>query len=159
VSRNGEVTLTGVAQSEAEKALAGKLVAAIKGVTGVNNEMTVEEVVVQSRGNGCRPMRKRTVATEKNESEPEHDNRNTSLDCLGSYFDRRIDHLAHGGERRGSGQMKGSTRIAKGRIEESAGALVGNDKLRAKGQRDQAMGRVKQAATKAADKVAKAVGR
>ena len=47
MSRNGEVTLTGVAQSEAEKELAGKLVADIKGVTGVNNEMTVEEVVVQ----------------------------------------------------------------------------------------------------------------
>jgi hyperosmotically inducible periplasmic protein len=46
-SHDGEVTLTGVAQSEAEKALAGKLVAAIKGVTGVKNEMTVEEVVVQ----------------------------------------------------------------------------------------------------------------
>ncbi len=46
-SHNGEVTLTGVAQSEAEKALAGKLVAAINGVTGVKNEMTVEEVVVQ----------------------------------------------------------------------------------------------------------------
>lgn len=46
-SHNGEVTLTGVAQSESEKALAGKLVAAINGVTGVNNEMTVEEVVVQ----------------------------------------------------------------------------------------------------------------
>ncbi len=46
-SHNGEVTLTGVAQSEAEKELAGKLVAAIHGVTGVNNEMTVEEVVVE----------------------------------------------------------------------------------------------------------------
>ncbi len=46
-SRDGEVTLTGVAQSEAEKTLAGKLVADIKGVTGVKNEMTVEEVVVQ----------------------------------------------------------------------------------------------------------------
>lgn len=46
-SHNGEVTLTGVAQSEAEKALAGKLVADIKGVTGVKNDMTVEEVVVQ----------------------------------------------------------------------------------------------------------------
>ena len=47
VSRDGEVTLTGVAQSEAEKALAGKLVADINGVTRVKNEMTVEEVVVQ----------------------------------------------------------------------------------------------------------------
>jgi len=55
--------------------------------------------------------------------------------------------------------MKGSTRIAKGRIEESAGALVGNDKLRAKGQRDQALGQVKQAAKKIADKVAKQLGK
>ena len=47
VSRDGEVTLTGVAQSEAEKALAGKLVADINGVTSVKNDMTVAEVVVQ----------------------------------------------------------------------------------------------------------------
>lgn len=46
-SRDGEVTLTGVARSEAEKALAEKLVADIKGVTSVKNEMTVEEVDVQ----------------------------------------------------------------------------------------------------------------
>jgi hyperosmotically inducible periplasmic protein len=45
-SHNGEVTLTGVAQSEAEKELAGKLAANVNGVTSVNNEMTVEEVVV-----------------------------------------------------------------------------------------------------------------
>ena len=47
VSRDGEVTLTGVAQSEAEKALAGKLVADINGVTSVKNDMTIVEVVVQ----------------------------------------------------------------------------------------------------------------
>ena len=46
-ARDGEVTLTGVAQSEAEKSLAGKLVADINGVASVKNEMTVEEVVVQ----------------------------------------------------------------------------------------------------------------
>lgn len=39
--------------------------------------------------------------------------------------------------------MNGSTKIAKGRIEEAAGALVGNDKLRAKGQRDQAVGQIR----------------
>ncbi len=38
--------------------------------------------------------------------------------------------------------MKGSAKIAKGRIEEAAGALVGNDRLRAKGQRDQAVGHI-----------------
>jgi len=38
--------------------------------------------------------------------------------------------------------MKGSVKIAKGRIEEAAGALVNNDKLRTKGQTDQAVGRV-----------------
>ena len=55
--------------------------------------------------------------------------------------------------------MKGSTKIAKGRIEEAVGALAGNDKLRAKGQRDQAVGRVKQVAQKAVDKVAKQLGK
>lgn len=44
--------------------------------------------------------------------------------------------------------MKGTAKVVKGRIEEAAGALVGNDKLRAKGQRDQVVGRVKQAAEK-----------
>jgi hyperosmotically inducible periplasmic protein len=46
-SHNGAVTLTGIAQSEAEKDLAGKLVAAIKGVASVQNDMTVEAVVVE----------------------------------------------------------------------------------------------------------------
>lgn len=41
--------------------------------------------------------------------------------------------------------MKGSTKIVKGRIEEAAGALTDNDKLRAKGQTDQAVGHIKQA--------------
>lgn len=44
--------------------------------------------------------------------------------------------------------MNGSTKIAKGRIEEAAGALVGNDKLRAKGQRDQAVGQIRKEADK-----------
>ena len=44
--------------------------------------------------------------------------------------------------------MKGTAGVVKGRIEEAAGALVGNDKLRAKGQRDQAVGQVRQAAEK-----------
>ena len=39
--------------------------------------------------------------------------------------------------------MNGSAKIAKGRIEGAAGALVGNDKLRAKGQRDQAVGQIR----------------
>lgn len=42
--------------------------------------------------------------------------------------------------------MKGSVVVAKGRIEEAAGTLAGNDKLRAKGKRDQAAGHVRQAA-------------
>jgi uncharacterized protein YjbJ (UPF0337 family) len=42
--------------------------------------------------------------------------------------------------------MKGSAKVAKGRVEEAAGALINNDKLRARGQTDQAIGRVKQAA-------------
>jgi len=44
--------------------------------------------------------------------------------------------------------MKGSTQVVKGRVEEAAGALTGDDNLRAKGQTDQAVGHVKQAAEK-----------
>ena len=44
--------------------------------------------------------------------------------------------------------MSGKTDIVKGRIEEAGGVLTGNDKLRAKGQTDQAVGHVKQAAEK-----------
>ena len=62
-------------------------------------------------------------------------------------------------KRKGMEIMNGSTKIAKGRIEEAAGALVGNDKLRAKGQRDQTIGRMRQTATKVADKVAKQLGK
>ncbi len=54
--------------------------------------------------------------------------------------------------------MKGSTRIAKGRMEEAAGALTGDNKLRAKGQRDQWLGNVKQTTKKIVDKVAKRLG-
>ena len=43
-TRNGEVTLTGVAKNEAEKSLVSKLVTDIQGVTSVKNLMTVEEV-------------------------------------------------------------------------------------------------------------------
>jgi uncharacterized protein YjbJ (UPF0337 family) len=51
--------------------------------------------------------------------------------------------------------MGGKTDIAKGKVEEAAGVLVNNDKLRNKGKTDQAVGRVKQAADKIVDKVAK----
>ena len=44
--------------------------------------------------------------------------------------------------------MKGSTEVVKGRIKEAAGVLTGNDRLRAKGRTDQAVGHVKQAAEK-----------
>ena len=44
--------------------------------------------------------------------------------------------------------MRGKTEIVKGRIEEAAGVLTGNDRLRAKGQTDQAVGHVKQVAEK-----------
>jgi uncharacterized protein YjbJ (UPF0337 family) len=49
--------------------------------------------------------------------------------------------------------MSGKKEVAKGRIKEAAGALTGNDKLRAEGQADQAVGEVKQVADKAVDKV------
>jgi len=53
--------------------------------------------------------------------------------------------------------MSGKTDVVKGRIKEAAGALTGNDKLRADGQADQAVGKVKQVAEKAVDKVKQAV--
>ena len=51
--------------------------------------------------------------------------------------------------------MGGKTDIVKGRIEEAAGALAGNDRLRSKGKTDQAVGEVKQAAKRVLDKVVK----
>lgn len=45
-TRNGEVTLTGIAKNAAEKALVTKLVTGIQGVTHVRNEMTVAAVVM-----------------------------------------------------------------------------------------------------------------
>ena len=53
--------------------------------------------------------------------------------------------------------MGGKTDVVKGRIKEAAGALTGNDKLRAEGKTDQAVGKAKQAVQKAADTVKKAV--
>ena len=53
--------------------------------------------------------------------------------------------------------MNGSTEVAKGRIEEAAGALAGNDKLRARGQTDQAVGHVKQAVEKGVRQVKNSV--
>jgi len=42
-TRDGEVTLTGIAKNAAEKSLVSKLVTDIQGVTNVKNQMTVEE--------------------------------------------------------------------------------------------------------------------
>jgi len=53
--------------------------------------------------------------------------------------------------------MSGKTDVVKGRLKEAAGALTGNDNLRAEGKTDQAVGKVKQVAEKAVDKVAKAI--
>jgi uncharacterized protein YjbJ (UPF0337 family) len=47
--------------------------------------------------------------------------------------------------------------VAKGRIKEAAGALTGNDRLRAEGRADQAVGKTKQAVQKTVDAVTKAV--
>jgi uncharacterized protein YjbJ (UPF0337 family) len=47
--------------------------------------------------------------------------------------------------------MSGKTDVVKGRLKEAAGALTGNDKLRAEGKTDQAIGEVKQVAEKAVD--------
>jgi uncharacterized protein YjbJ (UPF0337 family) len=53
--------------------------------------------------------------------------------------------------------MGGKTDVAKGRIKEAAGVLTGNDKLRAEGKTDQAVGEIKQVADKAVDKVGQAI--
>lgn len=53
--------------------------------------------------------------------------------------------------------MSGKTDVVKGRIKEAAGALTGNEKLRAEGRTDQAVGEAKQAVTKAVGRVKKAV--
>ena len=53
--------------------------------------------------------------------------------------------------------MGGKTQEAKGRIKEAAGVLTGNDKLRAQGKADQAVGKIKQVAGKAVDKVKQTV--
>lgn len=53
--------------------------------------------------------------------------------------------------------MSGKTDVVKGRIKEAAGALTGNDKLRAEGETDQAVGKTKQAVQQTADTVKKAV--
>ena len=53
--------------------------------------------------------------------------------------------------------MGGKTDVAKGRIKEAAGVLTGNDRLRASGKADQAVGKIKQATTKVVDKVKKAL--
>jgi osmotically-inducible protein OsmY len=42
-TRDGEVSLTGIARNPAEKALVTKIVSDIHGVTSVNNQMTIEE--------------------------------------------------------------------------------------------------------------------
>ena len=52
--------------------------------------------------------------------------------------------------------MNGATKVAKGRIEEAAGALTGSDRLRSKGRTDQAVGHVKQAAEKGVRKIEEA---
>jgi uncharacterized protein YjbJ (UPF0337 family) len=47
--------------------------------------------------------------------------------------------------------------VAKGRIKEAAGALTGNDRLRAEGRADQVVGKAKQDVQKSVDAVKKAV--
>ena len=59
--------------------------------------------------------------------------------------------VATGNERRMA--MGSKTDKIKGRIKEAAGALTDNDDLKREGQRDQAVGEVKEAAESAAEKV------
>ena len=51
----------------------------------------------------------------------------------------------------------GKTDELKGRVKEAAGALTGDAKLKREGQLDQTVGKVKQAAEKAIDKIKEAV--
>ena len=60
-------------------------------------------------------------------------------------------------QEKGVAIMSGKTDVVKGRIKEAAGALTGNDKLRAEGKTDQAVGKTKQVVQKTADTVKKAV--
>ena len=53
--------------------------------------------------------------------------------------------------------MGGKTDVVKGRVKEAAGALTGNDKLRAEGKTDQVVGKAEQAVQNTADTVKKAV--
>jgi uncharacterized protein YjbJ (UPF0337 family) len=53
--------------------------------------------------------------------------------------------------------MGGKTDEVKGRIKEAAGAVTDNDKLRAEGQTDQAVGKVEQVGEKAVNKVKETV--
>ncbi len=53
--------------------------------------------------------------------------------------------------------MGGRIDVVKGRIKEAAGALTGNDKLRAAGKADQVVGKTKIAIAKVADKAKKTV--
>lgn len=52
----------------------------------------------------------------------------------------------------------GKTDEIKGRVKEAAGALTGDSKLKREGRLDQAVGKVKQSAEKAIDKVKRAIG-
>jgi len=54
--------------------------------------------------------------------------------------------------------MNGSTEVIKGRIEEAAGVLIGNDNLRAKGLKDQAVGRIIQNAETEMSEIKKTAG-
>jgi uncharacterized protein YjbJ (UPF0337 family) len=49
--------------------------------------------------------------------------------------------------------MAGKAEELKGRVKEAAGAMTDDDKLRREGKVDQAIGKAKQAATKAVEKV------
>jgi uncharacterized protein YjbJ (UPF0337 family) len=53
--------------------------------------------------------------------------------------------------------MGGRTDVVKGRIKEAAGALTGNDKLRAEGKTDQVVGKTKIAVAKVVDKAKETV--
>ena len=72
----------------------------------------------------------------------------------GLVYESRVTQQALG---KGVTIMGGKADVVKWKIKEADGVLIGNNKLRAEGKMDQAVGKVKQSAAKFAGKVKKAL--
>jgi uncharacterized protein YjbJ (UPF0337 family) len=72
--------------------------------------------------------------------------------------DRLIEAHENPRRHRGASNMEsGKTEELKGRVEEAAGVLTDDEKLKQEGRADQAVGRIKQAVDKLIDKAKKAI--